>query len=142
MNGRLILWSGLGAAALVVMIAGAKVVGAAGLLDGKRATTHWYYLGELRDEHPAIHHVADRRIVVDQGVAMTTGITASMPMSLTLIEAIAGRDKAQALLPPIGSLQPAKALDEAFEAIAGRYGMRTADFVAMQLEYPRQRAAQ
>jgi hypothetical protein len=43
------------------------------------------------------------------------------------------------LLPPIGRRQPAKALDEALQAIAARYGMRTADFVAMQLEYPRQR---
>ena len=41
------------------------------------------------------------------------------------------------LLPPIGNRQPAKALDEALQAIAARYGMRTADFVAMQLEYPR-----
>ena len=32
-----------------------------------------------------------------EGVATTTGITASMPMALTLIEAIAGRDKAQAV---------------------------------------------
>jgi len=33
--------------------------------------------------------------VVDGGVATTTGISASMPMSLTLIEAIAGREKAE-----------------------------------------------
>ena len=46
--------------------AGAKVVGEAGLLDGKRATTHWYYLEELLDKHPAIHYVADRRVVIDQ----------------------------------------------------------------------------
>ena len=52
---------------------------------------------ELRDRHPTIRYVADRRLVVDRGVATTTGITASMPMSLTLIEAIAGRDKAEAV---------------------------------------------
>ena len=84
-------------AIIIGVCAGAKVVGDAGLLDGKRATTHWYYLKELRDKHPAIHYVADRRLVVDRGVATTTGITASMPMSLTLIEAIAGRDKAEAV---------------------------------------------
>ena len=84
-------------AIVIGVCAGAKVVGQAGLLDGKRATTHWYYLKELRDKHPAIHYVADRRLVVDRGVATTTGITASMPMSLTLIEAIAGRDKAEAV---------------------------------------------
>ena len=40
--------------------------------------------------------------MVDKGVATTTGITASMPMSLTLIEAIAGRDKAEAIARDIG----------------------------------------
>ena len=84
-------------AVIIGVCAGAKVVGNTGLLDGKRATTHWYSLKELRDRHPAIHYVADRRLVVDRGVATTTGITASMPMSLTLIEAIAGRDKAEAV---------------------------------------------
>ena len=78
------------------------MVGDAGLLDGKRATTHWYSLKELREKHPTMHYVADRRLVVDQGVATTTGITASMPMSLTLIEAIAGRDKARAVGRDIG----------------------------------------
>jgi putative intracellular protease/amidase len=218
--------------------AGAKVVGAAGLLDGKQATTHWYYLDELREKHPAIRYVADRRLVVDRGIATTTGITASMPMALTLIEAIAGRDRAEAvahdlglrhwdtrhesdaflftrsfaltairntlafwnreqlgidlrpgadevslalvadawsrtyrsravtfartedaletrsririipdkvamswsaehLLPAIGSQRPAQALDQALQGIAARYGIPTADLVAMQLEYRR-----
>jgi len=84
-------------AVIIGVCVGALVVGNTGLLDGKRATTHWYSLKELCDQHPAIHYVADRRLVVDRGVATTTGITASMPMSLTLIEAIAGRDKAEAV---------------------------------------------
>lgn len=70
---------------------------AAGLLTDKRATTHWYYLEELRKKYPAIHYVANRRLVVDNGVVTTTGISASMLTALTLIEAIAGRDKAQAV---------------------------------------------
>jgi len=49
-----------------------------------------------------MHYVRDRRLVVDDRVATTTGITASMPMSLTLIEAIAGRDKARAVGRDIG----------------------------------------
>jgi putative intracellular protease/amidase len=89
-------------AIIIGVCAGAKVVASAGLLDDRRATTHWYYLRELRDKHPAIHYVRNRRLVVDRGVATTTGITASMPMSLTLIEAIAGRDKAQAIGRDIG----------------------------------------
>src|SRR4051794_9970725 len=79
-------------AVVIGVCAGAKVVANAGLLDGRRATTHWYHLRELRERHPAIRYVPDRRFVVDRGVATTTGISASIPMSLTLIEAIAGRD--------------------------------------------------
>lgn len=225
-------------AIVIGVCAGAVVVGEAGLLDGKRATTHWYYLKGLREAHPAIRYVADRRLVTDGAVATTTGITASMPMALTLIEAIAGREKAEAVardlgltawdarhrseafaftrpfaltvigntlafwtrerlglaltpgidevslalvadawsrtyrsraavfapdagaretrsgirvfpdevaadwpaarrLPAVGR-QPARALDDALQGIAGRYGERTADVVAMQLEYPRE----
>ena len=92
-------------ATIVGVCAGAKVVAAAGLLDGKRATTHWYYLDELRRKHPAVHYVADRRLVVDKGVATTTGISASLPVALTLIEAIAGREKAEAVGRSIGVTQ-------------------------------------
>jgi putative intracellular protease/amidase len=89
-------------AIVVGVCAGAKVVAAAGLLDGRRGTTHWYYLDELRKKHPAFDYVADRRLVVDRGVATTTGITASMPMMLTLVAAIAGRDKADSLARGLG----------------------------------------
>jgi putative intracellular protease/amidase len=224
-------------AIIVGVCAGARVVAAAGLLDGRSATTHWYYLKGMLAKHPAIRYVADRRLVVDGLVATTTGITASMPMSLTLIEAIAGRDKAEAVardlglahwdarhdsaaftftrpfaltaignsaafwnherlglmlspgidevslalvadawsrtyrsaavtfaqttsplatrnglrvlpdrsaadwpaelrLQPFDDQRPAQALEAALSAIAGRYGQRTAGFVAMQLEYP------
>ena len=89
-------------AIVVGVCAGAKVVGAAGLLDGKRATSHWYYLDALRGKYPTMHYVADRRFVVDRGIATTTGVSASMPMSLTLIEAIAGRGKAEAVARDLG----------------------------------------
>lgn len=89
-------------ATIIGVCAGAKVVAAARLLDGKRATTHWYYLDELLDEHPTITYVKDRRIVVDGAVVTTTGISASMPMALTLIEAIAGRARADAVARELG----------------------------------------
>ena len=60
-------------AMIIGVCAGAKVIGAAGLLTDKRASTHWYFLAELRKKHLAIHYVADRRLVVDEGVATTTG---------------------------------------------------------------------
>jgi putative intracellular protease/amidase len=89
-------------AMIVGVCAGAKVVAASGLLDGKQATTHWYYLEEMLTKHPTIQYVPNRRIVVDQGVATTTGISASMPLSLTLIEAVAGRIKAEEVARDLG----------------------------------------
>lgn len=89
-------------ATIISVCAGAKVVSAAGLLDGKRATTHWYYLKEMLERNPSIQYVPNRRMVIDRGVATTTGITASMPMMLTLIEAIAGRQKAEAVARGLG----------------------------------------
>ena len=103
-------------AVIIGVCAGAKVVGEAELLDGKRATTHWYYREELLEKHPSIRYVRDRRLVVDRGVATTTGITASMPMALTLIEAIGGRDKAEAVGREIGVMQwDARHASEAFQ---------------------------
>ncbi|GGD47750.1 DJ-1/PfpI family protein [Pseudoxanthomonas indica] len=92
-------------AIIIGVCAGAKVVAAAGLLDGKRATTHWYYREQLLQRNPSIHYVANRRIVVDHGVATTTGISASLPMMLTLVQAIAGRDKAQAVAAQLGMVR-------------------------------------
>jgi putative intracellular protease/amidase len=89
-------------AIIIGICAGGKVVAAAGLLDGRRGTTHWYSVGEMLERHPAVQYLPNRRLVVDRGVATTTGITASMPMMLTLIEAIAGRDKAEAVARDLG----------------------------------------
>lgn len=89
-------------AVVIGVCAGAKVVAAAGLLDGKRATTHWYFVDELRRDHPGLVYVKNRRIVADRGVVTTTGISASMPMTLTLIEAIAGRAKAEDVARDLG----------------------------------------
>ncbi|MCO5155455.1 MAG: DJ-1/PfpI family protein [Aquamicrobium sp.] len=89
-------------ATIIGICAGAKVVAAAGLLDGRRATTHWYYLDEMLKRSPTIRYVADRRMVAEEGVVTTTGITASMPMMLTLIEAIAGRERAEAVAHDLG----------------------------------------
>ena len=83
-----------GGAMVIGVCAGATVVANAGMLDGRRATSHWFYLPDMLERHPAIQSVADRRYVIDGNLATTTGISASMPMSLTLVEAIAGREKA------------------------------------------------
>lgn len=90
-------------ATIIGICAGTMVVADAGLLDGKRGTTHWYSVQDLRDDHAAMTYVPDRRFVVEEGIATTTGISASMPMMLTLIEAIAGGGKAQAVAADLGA---------------------------------------
>ena len=89
-------------AIVIGVCVGALVVGEAGLLDGRKGTTHWYYLSQLREQSPAMNYVPDRRMVIDGRVATTTGISASMPSMLTLIEAIAGKEKAQTVAEDLG----------------------------------------
>lgn len=89
-------------AILIGVCAGAKVLAAAGLLKNRRATTHWFYRDKLLRIDPSITLVPDRRWVVEPGLATTTGISASMPMALTLVEAIAGRSKAIEVARSIG----------------------------------------
>lgn len=90
-------------AIVIGVCAGAKVVGMAGLLDGRRATTHWYYMPQMQEQSPGFLPVQDRRFVIDRGVATTTGITASMPAMLTLVEAIAGPEKTAEVAADLGA---------------------------------------
>jgi transcriptional regulator GlxA family with amidase domain len=89
-------------AIVIAVCAGARVLANAGLLDGRRATTHWYYLDGLLKKHPTVEYVADRRFVVDGRVVTTTGITASIPLSLTLIEAVSGHKRAEETAKALG----------------------------------------
>nr|WP_206606151.1 DJ-1/PfpI family protein [Steroidobacter cummioxidans] len=89
-------------ARIIGICAGGLVVGNAGLLDHRRFTTHWYYLDELREQHPAAVYVPHQRYVIDSNIATTTGITASVPTMLALIEAIGGPEKAQSLADDFG----------------------------------------
>jgi putative intracellular protease/amidase len=86
----------------VAVCAGALVVGSAGLLDGRRFTTHWYFRKLVLERHPSAVYVPHRRYVVDGDVGTSTGITASVPMMLALVEAIGGRAKAEALAAELG----------------------------------------
>jgi putative intracellular protease/amidase len=89
-------------ARIIGVCAGALVVGRAGLLDGRRFTTHWYYGKTLLKRHLGCVYVPHQRYVIDGAVATTTGITASVPTMLALVEAIDGRRKTQALATELG----------------------------------------
>ncbi len=89
-------------AIIVGICSGVQTVAAAGLLDDRAATGHWYDLDGLRKEHPTMRWVRDRRYVVDRGVMTTTGVSASLPASLALVEAITGRPRAAGLAAELG----------------------------------------
>src|SRR5262245_28606663 len=89
-------------AKIVSVCAGSLTVAAAGLLDGRRATTHWSKVLQLQQEHPTMQWVQDRRYVADNGIITSTGISASMPMTVALVEAIAGQSKAEQLAQELG----------------------------------------
>jgi transcriptional regulator GlxA family with amidase domain len=65
---------------------GAFIVAAAGLLDGRRATTHWRYAPRLQREYPSIRVEADRIFCRDGNVWTSAGITAGIDLALALIE--------------------------------------------------------
>lgn len=90
-------------ATIVSICDGTLVMANAGLLDGHRATGHWYQIDSVAAAHPTMTRVRDRRYVADRGIVTTTGVSASVPVSLALVEAIAGRERAAALAQEIGA---------------------------------------
>ncbi|MEQ1752938.1 MAG: DJ-1/PfpI family protein [Micropepsaceae bacterium] len=92
-----------GKGAMIVGICeGALVLAEAGLLKGKHATTHWHAIEEMKSIEPGVTYVPDRRYIVDGRVATTTGVSASLPVSLAIVEAIGGRDAANRVAADIG----------------------------------------
>ena len=82
---------------LVSICVGAFLLGAAGVLDGRRATTHWMALDELRARFPKAQVVDQGIIVEDRGVWTSAGITAGIDLALALVEADHGRKIAMAV---------------------------------------------
>ena len=73
---------------------GAFLLATAGLLDGRRATTHWSVCDELARAFPSTTVDADAIYVRDGPVATSAGITAGMDLALALIEEDLGRELA------------------------------------------------
>lgn len=82
-------------ATVMSICGGARVIAHAGLLEGKAATTHWSGLEEITEIFPGTTWVHNQRFVIDGQIITTTGISASLPSSLALVEAIAGRHTAE-----------------------------------------------
>ena len=105
---------------------GAFILGAAGLLKGRRATTHWAFT-ELLPLVGATHEKA--RVVKDGNVITAGGVTSGIDFGLSMVAEIAGETTAQAIQlgleynpnPPFDAGHPDRAPDAAKNSLFPRY---------------------
>jgi transcriptional regulator GlxA family with amidase domain len=106
---------------------GSLVLGAAGLLDGKRATSHWAFLEQLRDFGA---DPVGGRYVQDGKVVTAAGVSAGIDMALHLVGQEVGPEVAQAVQlgieydpqPPFDAGSPAKAPEATVELVTAVTG--------------------
>jgi transcriptional regulator GlxA family with amidase domain len=71
---------------------GAFLLGASGILDGRRAVTHWSYCDELARRYPSVRVESDPIFVCDGDVWTSAGVTSGIDLALALVEADLGRN--------------------------------------------------
>lgn len=102
---RLIAWlkrqSGQGAT-IVTICNGALVAAQMGTFDGRRATAHWSTAATRGKQYPGIRWLPNRRYVADGNWVSTAGVSAAIPASIALVEAISGREQAQHVARAVG----------------------------------------
>jgi transcriptional regulator GlxA family with amidase domain len=76
---------------------GAFVLAEAGLLNGRRATTHWFYAHDMQARFPKVKVDADRIFINDGPVWTSAGMTAGIDLALALIESDLGAEAARAV---------------------------------------------
>jgi transcriptional regulator GlxA family with amidase domain len=76
---------------------GAFVLAEAGMLDGRRATTHWHRARELRTRFPKVKVEEDRIFIIDGPLWTSAGMTAGIDLALAMIEKDLGADVARAV---------------------------------------------
>lgn len=81
---------------LTSVCTGSMLLGFAGLLDGRSATTHWRSLDWMRESFPAVTVVYNKRVVEDGTVITSAGISAGIDMALKVVERFYGEDIARA----------------------------------------------
>ncbi|MFD7087569.1 MULTISPECIES: GlxA family transcriptional regulator [unclassified Streptomyces] len=94
---RLVAWlreRAPGAGRLVSICTGALLLAAAGVLDGRRATTHWSAAGLLARHYPAVQVDPDPIFVRDGRIATSAGVTSGIDLALALVEEDLGREAA------------------------------------------------
>jgi transcriptional regulator GlxA family with amidase domain len=81
---------------LTSVCTGAMLLGQAGLLDGRRATTHWRSLEWMRDSFPNVTVETALHVVEDGNVITSAGISAGIDMALRVVARLHGADVARA----------------------------------------------
>lgn len=76
---------------------GGFVLAEAGLLDGRRATTHWSYADAMQQRHPDIQVEADRIFITDGAVWTSAGMTAGLDLALGMVEKDLGAEVARSV---------------------------------------------
>ena len=82
---------------------GALVVANAGLFEGRRATGHWATQSQREREHPRTRWLTNVRYVADGPVVSSAGVSAAIPTSLALVEALGGRARALQVAQDLGA---------------------------------------
>ena len=88
-------------AAIASVCTGVGLVAATGLLDGKRATTHWALADRFREKYPRVKWMPELMVTEDRGFYCGGGVHAALDLSLYLVEKFCGHEVA---------MQTAKAL--------------------------------
>jgi len=76
---------------------GTFILAEAGILDGKRATTHWLYARNLQERFPNVKMEEDRIFIVDGNVWTSAGMTAGIDLALAMAEKDLGADTTRSI---------------------------------------------
>nr|WP_175486686.1 GlxA family transcriptional regulator [Pseudomonas sp. NFR09] len=76
---------------------GAFLLAGAGLLDGRRATTHWRYANVLQKDYPKVRVEADAIFIQDGHIWSSAGVTSGIDLALALVEQDQGPDLSRAV---------------------------------------------
>jgi transcriptional regulator GlxA family with amidase domain len=97
-NERLLGWiaeRGRRVEVLASVCTGSMLLGRAGLLDGRRATTHWRSLARMRESFPGVTVVEDEHVVGDGNVLTSAGISAGIDLALRVVARNHGEEVAR-----------------------------------------------
>lgn len=82
---------------LASICTGAFILGEAGVLDGRRATTHWAYARDLQRLFPQARVEEDRIFIIDESVWTSAGMSAGIDLALGMVEKDFGADLARSV---------------------------------------------